>query len=241
LEARGNSCAEAAKGEKIDPAVQDYAAMADVFKSGDVAVSILRWRLSLVAHPRFSRAMAKSRAEVFFNQMQPFYNAMVIYVLAGCSRFFHGSICRKLCGVSAVWLIALAFFNSHDGFEFIELFLQGRPPVTNCIPRRFSSAGRVLARNDFGKFTKTESARWFRRAWVSSRSSSAQISHSTAHDGNDALPCWTRISGWPRMSSRDRGLCEPRFVAGIPCADLHRARRVHKKLWTKPPANRSRG
>jgi hypothetical protein len=49
--------------------------------------------------PTFSRALAKSRAEVFFNQMQPFYNAMVIYVLAGLLAFFRGSICRKRCGV----------------------------------------------------------------------------------------------------------------------------------------------
>ena len=85
----GTVLLEAAKGEKIDPAVQDYAAMADAFKNGDAAgfnSALADYRALLI--PDFSRAIAKSRAEVFFNQMQPFYNAMVIYVLAGLLAIF---------------------------------------------------------------------------------------------------------------------------------------------------------
>ena len=69
----------AAKGGKIDPAVQDYAAMADAFKNGSVASfnsALADLRSALI--PNFSRALAKTRAEVFFNQMQPFYNAMAV-------------------------------------------------------------------------------------------------------------------------------------------------------------------
>ncbi|MGH7975141.1 MAG: hypothetical protein ACREC8_00615, partial [Limisphaerales bacterium] len=80
----GTVCLGAAKGGKISPAVENYADMAAALKNGNVTgfnSALTDLRASLV--PNFSHALAKSRAEVFFNQMQPFYAAMVIYVLAG--------------------------------------------------------------------------------------------------------------------------------------------------------------
>ncbi|HEX3890612.1 MAG TPA: cytochrome c biogenesis protein CcsA [Verrucomicrobiae bacterium] len=127
----GTVLLEAAKGDKISPAVQDYAAMADAFKSGDVASfnsALADYRSLLV--PDFSRAMAKSRAEVFFNQMQPFYNAMVIYVLAGLLAIFSWFNLSETLRRSAVWLIALAFAIHTTGLIY-RIVLQGRPPVTN--------------------------------------------------------------------------------------------------------------
>jgi ABC-type transport system involved in cytochrome c biogenesis permease subunit len=127
----GTVLLNAAKGEKIDPAVQDYAAMADAFKNGDVAgfnSALADLRASLV--PNFSRALAKSRAEVFFNQMQPFYNAMVIYVLAGLLAIFSWFNLSETLRRSAVWLIALAFAIHTTGLIY-RIVLQGRPPVTN--------------------------------------------------------------------------------------------------------------
>jgi ABC-type transport system involved in cytochrome c biogenesis permease subunit len=127
----GTVLLEAAKGEKISPAVQDYAAMADAFKSGDAAgfnSAMADYRSLLV--PDFSRAMAKSRAEVFFNQMQPFYNAMVIYVLAGLLAIFSWFNLWETLRRSAVWLIALAFLIHTTGLIY-RIVLQGRPPVTN--------------------------------------------------------------------------------------------------------------
>ncbi len=62
------------------------------FKKGDAAAfnnALADYRASLV--PEFSGALLKVSAEVFFNQMQPFYAALVIYVIAGllgvCSWF----------------------------------------------------------------------------------------------------------------------------------------------------------
>jgi len=121
----------AAKGGKIDPAVQDYAAMADAFKNGSVASfnsALADLRSALI--PNFSRALAKTRAEVFFNQMQPFYNAMVIYVLAGLLAIFSWFNLSETLRRSAVWLIALAFFIHTTGLIY-RIVLQGRPPVTN--------------------------------------------------------------------------------------------------------------
>ncbi len=127
----GTILLEAAKGGKISPAVENYAAMADAFKSGDAAgfnSALADYRAFLI--PDFSRAMAKSRAEVFFNQMQPFYNAMVIYVLAGLLAVFSWFNLSETLRRSAVWLIALAFAIHTTGLIY-RIVLQGRPPVTN--------------------------------------------------------------------------------------------------------------
>ena len=127
----GTILLEAAKGGKISPAVENYAAMANAFKNGDVAgfnSALADYRASLI--PDFSRVMAKSRAEVFFNQMQPFYNAMVIYVLAGLLAIFSWFNLSETLRRSAVWLIALAFAIHTTGLIY-RIVLQGRPPVTN--------------------------------------------------------------------------------------------------------------
>ncbi len=127
----GTVLLEAAKGEPIPPAIESYATMAAALQNGDAGAfnsALADYRSSLV--PGFSRALAKARAEVFFNQMQPFYNAMVIYVLAGllaiCFWFNLSETLRR----SAVWLIALALVIHTTGLIY-RIVLQGRPPVTN--------------------------------------------------------------------------------------------------------------
>ncbi|HEX3889756.1 MAG TPA: cytochrome C biogenesis protein, partial [Verrucomicrobiae bacterium] len=105
----GDALMNAAKGRKVSPAVEDYAAMADALKAGDAAgfnSALADYRASLV--PDFSSALARARAEVFFNQMQPFYNAMVIYVLAGLLAIFSWFNLSETLRRSAVWLIVLA-------------------------------------------------------------------------------------------------------------------------------------
>jgi len=127
----GTVLLEAAKGEKTPVAIDDYAAMGDALTHNDPAgfnAALTDYRSSLI--PGFSHALAKARAEVFFNQMQPFYNAMVIYVLAGllaiCFWFNLSETLRR----SAVWLIALALVIHTTGLIY-RTVLQGRPPVTN--------------------------------------------------------------------------------------------------------------
>jgi ABC-type transport system involved in cytochrome c biogenesis permease subunit len=127
----GTVLLEAAKGESISPAVENYAAMADALKNQNVAgfnSALADYRASLV--PNFSRALAKARAEVFFNQMQPFYNAMVIYVLAGLLAIFSWFNLSQTLRRSAVWLIGLAFAIHTTGLIY-RMVLEGRPPVTN--------------------------------------------------------------------------------------------------------------
>jgi ABC-type transport system involved in cytochrome c biogenesis permease subunit len=127
----GVALLNAAKGEKISPAILAYATMGDAFKRGDAAAfndALVDYRSSLV--PDFSPALRKARTEVFFNQMQPFYAALVIYVIAGllgvCSWFNLSETLRR----SAVWLIGLAFVIHTTGLIY-RMALEGRPPVTN--------------------------------------------------------------------------------------------------------------
>ena len=127
----GTALLNAAKGEKVSPAIQAYTTMADAFKKGDPAAfnaALASYRASLI--PDFFPAVRKARAEVFFNQMQPFYAAMVIYVVAGllgvCSWFNLSETLRR----SAVWLVGLAFVIHTTGLIY-RMVLEGRPPVTN--------------------------------------------------------------------------------------------------------------
>ncbi len=127
----GGALLDSVKGEYISPAIEKYATMADAFKNQNVTgfnSALADLRAFLV--PNFSHAMAKSRAEIFFNQMQPFYNAMVIYVLAGLLAIFSWFNLSETLRRSAVWLIWLAFFIHTTGLIY-RIVLQGRPPVTN--------------------------------------------------------------------------------------------------------------
>ncbi len=116
---------------KVNASVKAYAVMATQFKAGDVKAfnaTLTDYRATLV--PNFSRELEKSRREVFFNQMQPFYNAMVIYVFAGLlAALFWFNLYEPLRR-SSVWLIALAFVIHTTGLIY-RMVLEGRPPVTN--------------------------------------------------------------------------------------------------------------
>jgi ABC-type transport system involved in cytochrome c biogenesis permease subunit len=127
----GNILLNAAKGNDIPTAVADYAAMTEGLQTTNAAAfnsALADYRSSLV--PNFSPVLARMRAEVFFNQMQPFYHAMVIYVLAGLLAVFSWFNLSETLRRSAVWLVGLAFFIHTTGLIY-RIILSGRPPVTN--------------------------------------------------------------------------------------------------------------
>ncbi len=118
-------------GVPIDNAVRDWAKMAGALEAKQpdgFNAALLDLRSQLV--PAQAKAMAKARAEVFFNQMQPFYNAMVIYVLAGLLAIFSWFNLSETLRRSAVWLVWLAFVIHTIGLVY-RMVLEGRPPVTN--------------------------------------------------------------------------------------------------------------
>jgi ABC-type transport system involved in cytochrome c biogenesis permease subunit len=121
----------ASKGQTVPPDVATYADLAVAFQSGDVTgfnAALTDLRASYI--PTFSRSVARANAEVFFNQLQPFYNAMIIYVLAGLLAVFSWFNLSEALRRSAAWLVALAFLIHSTGLLY-RIILQDRPPVTN--------------------------------------------------------------------------------------------------------------
>jgi cytochrome c-type biogenesis protein CcsB len=116
---------------KVDASVHSYAAMASAYQAhdaGEFNQQLIIYRSSLATD--FSRELSKSRWEVFFNNMQPFYNAMIIYILAGviaCFYWFSFSVTLRR---TAVGLVVLALLIHTTGLVF-RMALEGRPPVTN--------------------------------------------------------------------------------------------------------------
>jgi ABC-type transport system involved in cytochrome c biogenesis permease subunit len=129
----GTVLLEAAKGEAVPKTVKEYATMTDSLKNGN-AMDFNNAQEDLLAlsflKSPISAAAPKINAEVFFNQMQPFYNAMVIYVLAGLLAVFSWFNLSETLRRSAVWLIGLAFVIHTTGLIY-RMVLEGRPPVTN--------------------------------------------------------------------------------------------------------------
>ena len=62
--------------------------------------------------------------------MEPFYHAMVIYVLAGLLAFFFWFNLSETLRRSSVWLIGLGLLIHTAGLLY-RMVLEGRPPVTN--------------------------------------------------------------------------------------------------------------
>src|SRR5262249_22231364 len=116
---------------EVDPSVRAYAAMASAFKAGDAPEfnrQLATYRSKLA--PNLSRELSKAHWEMFFNHMQPFYNAIVIYVLAGLLVLCFWINLWETLRRSAVWLIVVGLLIHTSGLIF-RMALEGRPPVTN--------------------------------------------------------------------------------------------------------------
>ncbi len=129
----GDALLEAPKpnGVPIDNDIRAYAKMAGALAANqpeefNAALHDLRSQLA-VSQPK---SLDKARAEVFFNQMEPFYNAMVIYVLAGLLACFSWFNLSETLRRSSVWLLGLALVIHTIGLVY-RMVLEGRPPVTN--------------------------------------------------------------------------------------------------------------
>ena len=151
----GDALLDAPRGVAIDDAIRDYAKMAGALAANqpDEFNSALKGYNSMLV-PTQTKALAKTRAEVFFNQMEPFYNAMVIYVLAGLLAIFSWFNLSETLRRSSVWLIGLAFVIHTTGLIY-RMVLEGRPPVTNLYSSAiFIGWGAVLLGIILEKFYK---------------------------------------------------------------------------------------
>ncbi|HZT21446.1 MAG TPA: cytochrome c biogenesis protein CcsA [Verrucomicrobiae bacterium] len=131
----GTNLMAAVRTGQISPPAQLYAAMVTAYRAGrpaDFNQALARYRAWL--GDRFEPQVNKARREFFFNTLQPFYKALVIYVaslvLALCSWFVPWPAVRETLRRSAFYLLGLAWLIHTFGLGF-RMYLEGRPPVTN--------------------------------------------------------------------------------------------------------------
>ena len=134
----GASLINAARGNDIEPAAKDYVAMVTAYqqnKPEDFNRAVWDCHEEL-SHAGFDLELNKAAREFFFNEFQPFYKAIVIYVTAfllAIIALLTFALAPKLSEKlrrSAFWLVVLAGIIHTFGLLF-RMWLEGRPPVTN--------------------------------------------------------------------------------------------------------------
>ncbi len=115
----------------IHPLIQNYAVMAQAYRSGDSFTfnehlhQVQKWLST-----NDSSAVNNTRFEYGFNRYQPFYKCMIFYVLIfilACMSWGWG---RQVLNRSAFLLLLLACVVHSLGLV-ARMVIQGRPPVTN--------------------------------------------------------------------------------------------------------------
>jgi ABC-type transport system involved in cytochrome c biogenesis permease subunit len=125
------------RGNELSPAVKDYAAMATAYTLNQPAA--FNQALDNYRHwlgEWFAPEARHGTQEFFFNEFEPFYKAIVIYVTAfllAVIALLTFALAPKLSETlrrSAFWLVVLGGVIHTFGLVF-RMWLEGRPPVTN--------------------------------------------------------------------------------------------------------------
>ncbi|MGB8342096.1 MAG: cytochrome c biogenesis protein CcsA [Chthoniobacterales bacterium] len=116
---------------KLHPAVNAWAAMATAFRANDpAAFNKTLDKYSAELQHDLPRRVWKAKVESVFNQLQPFYSAMVIYVLIFILAAASWLVWPQTLGRYAFALLIVTFFI-HSAGLITRMYLEGRPPVTN--------------------------------------------------------------------------------------------------------------
>jgi ABC-type transport system involved in cytochrome c biogenesis permease subunit len=133
----GASLMNAARSGDIEPAVKDYAAMVTAYRQNQpVAFNQALDDYRQWLGERFVPETRKGAREFFFNEFQPFYKAIVIYVTAfllAIIALLTFELAPKLSETlrrSAFWLVVFGGVIHTFGL-LLRMWLEGRPPVTN--------------------------------------------------------------------------------------------------------------
>ena len=128
----GQHLMDVVHGGELHPIMRYYANLATAFAQenpAEFAKGIVECRLWLEQRG-LTAELAKGSREFFYNDLQAFYKALVIYVLAlvlACLSWINGT---ELLRRSSYYLIVLALVLHTVGIIF-RMVLEGRPPVTN--------------------------------------------------------------------------------------------------------------
>jgi ABC-type transport system involved in cytochrome c biogenesis permease subunit len=128
----GSNLLQALGSGQFHPADAHYAAMASAYRNHKPAEfnrAVAQYRAWAQENDLYP-ALQKGGQEFFFNQIEPFYKSMVIYIAAlllGCVFWINLSEPWRRTGLA---LLILAFVIHSIGLGF-RMYLEGRPPVTN--------------------------------------------------------------------------------------------------------------
>jgi ABC-type transport system involved in cytochrome c biogenesis permease subunit len=116
---------------KMHPAVLSWAGMATAFAANDTGTfnQALDHYATELQRDLPGRVW-KAKVESVFNQLQPFYSAMVIYVLIFILACASWLVWPQALGRYAFALL-LVTFVVHSAGLITRMYLEGRPPVTN--------------------------------------------------------------------------------------------------------------
>ena len=127
----GEALATVISGGEIDPTIQNYADMVSAYRAEKPVEfnSILAKQTALIAKD-YGPPSRKTAFEATFNQLQPFYLAMTLYVFIFVLAFASWLVWPAEIGRGAFWLLGFTFAIHTFGL-LARMWLQGRPPVTN--------------------------------------------------------------------------------------------------------------
>ncbi len=126
----GETLVDAIQTKEIDPAVRGYGRLIDAYQAGDSQTFNQEVQSLLSLAEKRSGSGAKLHFETFFNQYQPFYLSMILYVLAFLGAAASWLFWGKPLARAAFWLLVFAFLVHNYGL-IARMIIQGRPPVTN--------------------------------------------------------------------------------------------------------------
>ena len=128
----GQHLMDVVHGGELHPVMRYYANIATSFERNDpaeFAKSVVEYRVWMEQRGLMAE-LAKGSREFRYNDLQAFYKALVIYVLAlvlACLSWINGAETLRR---SSYYLIVLALILHTVGIIF-RMVLEGRPPVTN--------------------------------------------------------------------------------------------------------------
>ena len=133
----GTSLLESARTGTIHPAVADFATMMTAYRQNNAEAfnhAVDEYQAWL--QPAFGHALAKGQAEFYYNNVNAFLHAIIIYIFAfllAAAAVLFMAITPNLAESlrrSAFYLVILAGLVHTFGLVF-RMVLEGRPPVTN--------------------------------------------------------------------------------------------------------------
>lgn len=127
----GDSLLKTIQTGTIESPVYSYASMSTAYHKQDPAA----FNLAVAGYQKyldqnFPQFLKKTGYEFRFNQYEPFYKCIVLYVCVFVLALFSWLCWPEALGKSAYWLLIVTF-ALHTAGLLSRMWLQGRPPVTN--------------------------------------------------------------------------------------------------------------